>query len=82
MAEDYRHGDCIAEAMGKFLSLLVCAMAALSFSVAAANHDDDGFVWLDANTKIKLVKPVSAAGGETKAPEPQPKEKKPEKRKK
>jgi hypothetical protein len=68
--------------MGKFLSLLVCGLAVLSFSAAAANNEDDGFVWLDANTKIKLVKPVSAASGETKAPEPQPKEKKPEKRKK
>jgi hypothetical protein len=37
------------------------------FGVAAANNDD-GFVWLDANTKIKLVKPVSASAGETKAP--------------
>ena len=35
--------------------------------VAAANNDD-GFVWLDANTKIKLTKPVSASAGETKAP--------------
>ena len=68
--------------MGKFLSLLLCGMAAVSFGAAAANNDDDGFVWLDANTKIKLIKPVSAAGGETKAPEPQPKDKKPEKRKK
>ena len=37
--------------------------------IAAANNDD-GFVWLDANTKIKVVKPVSAAAGETKAQQP------------
>jgi hypothetical protein len=52
-------------------ALLCCAPL-----VAAANNDD-GFVWLDANTKIKVVKPVSAGAGETKAP--QPKEKKTEK---
>jgi hypothetical protein len=57
-------------------------MAALSFGAAAANNEEDGFVWIDANTKIKLIKPVSAAAGETKAPRPQPEEKKPEKRKK
>ena len=46
------------------LALVVCVPA-----VAAANNDD-GFVWLDANTKIKVVKPASAASGETKAPQP------------
>jgi hypothetical protein len=68
--------------MAKFLSLLVCGLAGLSFGAAAANNEEDGFVWIDANTKIKLIKPVSAAAGETKAPESPPKEKKPEKRKK
>src|SRR5687768_514299 len=82
LAGDYRHDACIDGAMRKFLSLLVCGMAALSFGAAAANNEDDGFVWIDANTKIKLIKPVSAAAGETKAPQPQPEEKKPEKRKK
>jgi hypothetical protein len=53
------------------LALLFCVPL-----IAAANNDD-GFVWLDANTKIKVVKPASAASGETKAP--QPKEKKSEK---
>ena len=37
------------------------------FGVAAANNDD-GYIWLDANTRIKVLKPVSAATGETKAP--------------
>lgn len=38
-------------------------------SVAAANNDD-GFVWVDANTKIRLKPIGSAAAGGTKAPEP------------
>jgi hypothetical protein len=65
--------------MGKFLSFLLCVV---SFGAAAANHDQEGFVWLDANTKIKVLKPVSAGGGETKAPEEPKKDKKPEKAKK
>jgi hypothetical protein len=38
--------------------------------VAAASNADDGFIWVDANTKIRL-KPIigSAAAGGTKAPE-------------
>jgi len=47
-------------------------------SVAAANNEDDGFVWVDANTKIR-VKPIgSAAAGGTKAPEPKKDEEKKE----
>ena len=68
--------------MRKFLSLLVCGLAGVSFGAVAANNDEDGFVWLDANTKIKLVKPVSASAGETKAPEQPKKDRKPEKAKK
>ncbi|HVJ10667.1 MAG TPA: hypothetical protein VNC62_03750 [Burkholderiales bacterium] len=49
--------------------------------IAAANNDD-GFVWLDANTKIKVVKPVSASAGETKAAGQPSKDKKADKRKK
>jgi len=53
--------------MRKLLALLV----GFSFNVGAANNDD-GFVWVDANTKIKL-KPIGktsgrAAAGATKAP--------------
>ena len=60
--------------MRKFMLLL-----ALSAFSAVAMGDDDGFIWVDANTKIKL-KPIgktagSAAGGATKAPEPKKKEK-------
>jgi hypothetical protein len=49
--------------------------------VAAANNDD-GFIWVDANTKIR-VKPIGSAGaGGTKAPEPKKDEKKKEEPKK
>ena len=48
----------------------------LLFAPFAAAADDDGFIWVDANTKIR-VKPIgSAGGGETKAPEPKKEEKK------
>ena len=59
--------------MRKFMLLLaVCA-----FSAAAAANED-GFIWVDANTKIK-VKPLGSAGsGATKAPEQPKKDKKPE----
>ena len=62
--------------MARALCLLVCVFG---FGVAAANNDD-GFIWLDANTRIKVLKPVSASAGETKAPEPK-KEKKEKPRK-
>jgi hypothetical protein len=67
--------------MPKLPSLLLCGAAAVSFSAGASNQAD-GFVWLDANTKIKLT-PIGkdAATGST-APEPQKKDKrkkKPEK---
>ena len=55
--------------------MLLCGLAALSLSgVAAANNEtDDGFIWIDANTRIKIkpvstVKPSPAATGAT-APE-------------
>jgi hypothetical protein len=67
-----------AELMGASTSLgapeLLCGAAAVSFSAGAANNDD-GFIWIDANTKIKLKPIGSAAAGGTKAPEPK-KEKK------
>jgi hypothetical protein len=60
---------------------LLCGAAAVAISVnAGAANDDDGFVWIDANTRIKVVKPVSTAAGASKAPqEPKKEEKKPEK---
>ena len=48
--------------------LLLCA----PWSFAAANNTDDGFIWIDANTRIK-VKPVATAGGGATAPEKTPK---------
>jgi hypothetical protein len=36
-----------------------------SFAAAAA---DDGFIWIDANTRIK-VKPTASAAGGARAPE-------------
>ena len=57
----------------------VALAISLPCGIAAANNDiannDDGFVWIDANTRIK-IKPVSTvnpapttAGGGTSAPE-------------
>jgi len=66
--------------MARLITLLLCGLTAASIDVRAANNDD-GFVWIDANTRIK-VKPVSAASGESKAPEEPKKDKKAEKRKK
>jgi hypothetical protein len=49
--------------------LLMFCLLTGTFGVAAANNEtDDGFVWIDANTRIK-IKPVSTAGGGTSAPE-------------
>ena len=48
--------------MAMFRTLAVAFVLVMLFGVAAANNDD-GFVWIDANTRIKVIKPVSAAGG-------------------
>ena len=62
---------------------LLCGLAILSFAgIAAANNEDDGFVWIDANTRIK-IKPVSTSAGGASSPEKAPKkEEKKEKPKK
>ena len=64
--------------MRKFLSVSLCGFAVSFSGIAAANNTDDGFIWIDANTRIK-VKPVAVkpapetpAAGAT-APEPAPK---------
>ena len=61
---------------------LLALLLFVSFSAAAANNDD-GFVWVDANTKIRLKPIGSAAAGasapEQKAPEKPKKERKKEK---
>ena len=63
--------------MRKFVLLLAIS----AFSGAAAANDD-GYIWVDANTKIRM-KPIGSAGsGATKAPEEPKKDKKPEKPKK
>jgi hypothetical protein len=64
-------------------SILFAALLALPYGIAAANNEDDGFIWIDANTRIK-VKPVSTtAGSGATAPEASPKKvEKKEKRKK
>jgi len=66
--------------MAMLLKLLLCGVAAASFSASAAS--DDGFVWIDANTKIKLT-PIGKAAAGASAPEKEPKkEEKKEKPKK
>jgi len=64
-------------------SILFAAALVLPYGIAAANNEDDGFIWIDANTRIK-VKPVSTtAGSGATAPEASPKKvEKKEKRKK
>jgi hypothetical protein len=57
-------------AMADYLLLLLCGVAAVMISYTAGAANDDGFIWIDANTRIKVMKPVSAAAGETKAPQP------------
>ena len=53
--------------------LLLTSLLGFPFGIAAANNDDDGFIWIDANTRIK-VKPVSTtAGSGATAPETSPK---------
>lgn len=61
---------------------LLALLLFVPFAAVAANNDD-GFVWIDANTKIR-IKPIgSAASGasapEQKAPEQPQKAKKKEK---
>ena len=57
----------------KTIRIVGVALAiSLPCGIAAANNDD-GFVWIDANTRIK-VKPVSTtAGTGASAPEKAPK---------
>ena len=64
--------------MAVFRLLLLACVLVLPHGIAAANNDDglknndDGFIWIDANTRIK-VKPVSTtAGSGATAPEKAP----------
>ena len=55
------------------LRLLMFCVLTGAFGIAAANNEtDDGFIWIDANTRIK-VKKVSTAAGGASAPEKAPK---------
>ena len=61
---------------------LLVLLLAFPFAASAAAPGDDGFIWIDANTRIKVVKPVSAGTGATapeKAPEPKDKKEEPKK---
>jgi hypothetical protein len=57
--------------MARLLKLLLCGVAAVSFSAGAASNED-GFIWIDANTKIKL-KPIGSGAAGASAPEKEPK---------
>jgi hypothetical protein len=56
-----------------FRVLAVVLALVMPWGIAAANNDD-GFVWIDANTRIK-VKPVGTAAGGATAPDKAPKKK-------
>ena len=66
----------------RVLRTALLGLAIVSFAgVAAANNEDDGFVWIDANTRIK-IKPVGTAGSGASAPEKAAPEKAPKKEEK
>ena len=52
-----------------FRTLAVALVLVMPWGIAAANNDD-GFIWIDANTRIK-IKPTAAGG--SSAPEKVPK---------
>jgi len=56
--------------MAMFRTLAVALVLVMPSGFAAANNDD-GFIWIDANTRIK-VKPVGTAGGGASAPDKAP----------
>jgi hypothetical protein len=58
--------------MGIFRAFAVALILSMPWGIAAANNGEDGFIWIDANTRIK-VKPVGTAGGGATAPEKAPK---------
>ncbi len=70
-----------------FRPLVAVLLLWAPWSFAAANNQDDGFIWIDANTRIKVkpvaAKPVPDAAAGATAPETAPKkEEKKEKPKK
>ena len=59
--------------------LVLAASLAVPFGIAAANNDDDGFVWIDANTRIKIRPVGTAAGGGSALEKAEPEKAAPEK---
>ena len=51
------------------MARILCLLLLLPFTAVAANNDD-GFIWVDANTKIR-VKPIGSAAAGASAPEQQ-----------
>jgi hypothetical protein len=60
------------------IRLLLIGLLALPFCAAATQDDGDGFIWIDANTRIK-VKPIKAGAGATVPEKPAPRAEKKEK---
>ena len=64
----------------RLLALLLAIASVIPLAASAAAPSDDGFIWIDANTRIK--KSPTAAGGGTapeKAPEKKDKKEQPKK---
>lgn len=64
--------------MARILPVLLCGLAFACTGGANASDKDDGFIWVDANTKIR-IKPIGKAGaaatGGTATPAPKKEEK-------
>ena len=75
------HASCKQPDM-RALRATLCGLVIVSFAgIATANNDDDGFVWIDANTRIK-IKPVGTAASGASASEKAAPEKAPKKEEK
>jgi hypothetical protein len=67
----------LARPRSMFRVLAIVLALVMPWGIAAANNDD-GFIWIDANTRIKVngpVKPVGTAAGGATAPDKAPKKK-------
>ena len=62
------------------MARVVFFLLLMPFAAVAANNDD-GYVWVDANTKIRL-KPIGSAATGATAPEPQKAPEQPQKARK
>lgn len=64
--------------MARILPVLLCGLALGCAGGANASDKDEGFIWVDANTKIRikpLGKAAAAATGGTATPAPKKEEK-------